>query len=364
MGDIQRCIANVSGCPSDGRFQYNTQVAFSEEGELLAKYHKSHLFGEVQFDQPPTPDVVYFDTSFGVRFGMLICFDILFEEPQKQLYQLGVTDLVFSTWWINYPPMLTATQVQQAISYQAQINLLAAGSGTSWFNSGSGIYSEGNVLATFYNYNFTSQDKLLAATVATKQSPTASKATIETATKSTNAAETPLYDIYPSLLISADVNNFLGVSVKTFAAVSGSSGTLSVSSANLTCVLNYEISNISNTESSETYGLLASTPPMTVSWMKPADRVCTLLKCLNATTCGDFALETNTIFARFHLEGNFDADAELLYMASSNNDELLIDAQGRNQFVVDSSPNGMNSISSTSNFEMKLLSATLYSLPW
>lgn len=107
--------------------QYNTQVAFSETGQLLAKYHKSHLFEESNiFNQPTTPDVEYFDTSFGVRFGMMICFDMMFAHPQLDLlqvssfvnyrnvlmcYQMGISDIVFSTWWVNYPPLITATQV-------------------------------------------------------------------------------------------------------------------------------------------------------------------------------------------------------------------------------------------------------------
>jgi hypothetical protein len=49
MGDLQPCTpATSSDCPADGRFQYNTQVAFSESGQLLAKYHKSHLYYETQ----------------------------------------------------------------------------------------------------------------------------------------------------------------------------------------------------------------------------------------------------------------------------------------------------------------------------
>ena len=135
MGDIQPC--NQS-CPSDGHFQYNTQVAFSETGQLLAKYHKSHLFFEPQFDQPSVPDVVFFDSSFGIRFGMLICFDLMFEYPQGSLLEYGITHFVFSSWWVNFPPVITATQVQQSNSLIKNITILASNSGESWFNSGSG----------------------------------------------------------------------------------------------------------------------------------------------------------------------------------------------------------------------------------
>ena len=41
MGEIEFCVPDIKHCPSDGRFQYNTQVAFGENGQLLAKYHKT-----------------------------------------------------------------------------------------------------------------------------------------------------------------------------------------------------------------------------------------------------------------------------------------------------------------------------------
>merc|ERR1711939_844750 len=52
---------------------YSSQVALSPTGCVLGKYHKYHLYGESNvFDQPPQPEVVTFETAFGVRFGMFI----------------------------------------------------------------------------------------------------------------------------------------------------------------------------------------------------------------------------------------------------------------------------------------------------
>jgi len=75
MGDVQPCT--VRPCPPEERYQFNTLVAFSETGDLIAKYHKMHLFFERQFDTPDTPDLNTFKTSFGVTFGMAICFDLM-----------------------------------------------------------------------------------------------------------------------------------------------------------------------------------------------------------------------------------------------------------------------------------------------
>ena len=74
------CSAHANyTCPRASGWQFNTQVVVSSSGALLSVYHKSHLFeGEKQyFDTPPwAPEIRFFDTDFGVRFGQFICFDV------------------------------------------------------------------------------------------------------------------------------------------------------------------------------------------------------------------------------------------------------------------------------------------------
>lgn len=48
---------------------------------LVARYHKQNLYFEQAFDYPPKPEIITFDTPFAGRFGLITCFDILFEEP-------------------------------------------------------------------------------------------------------------------------------------------------------------------------------------------------------------------------------------------------------------------------------------------
>ena len=78
--------------------------------ELLAKYHKMHPYYPSEHahcigdghQQPGLSDPVTFRTSFGVTFGMAICYDICFHTPAQQLtLDQGVTDVVFSTHWEN-----------------------------------------------------------------------------------------------------------------------------------------------------------------------------------------------------------------------------------------------------------------------
>ncbi len=113
----------------------------------------------------------------------------MFKEPQLSLLQLNVTNIAFSTWWVNFPPLITSTQVQQAWSRLHGANLLASGNnsclvvhfdspvwhdlsfpayegiGLSWYNSGSGIYSYNSTLTTLYNPTHEPMEKMLIATV-------------------------------------------------------------------------------------------------------------------------------------------------------------------------------------------------------
>jgi len=82
---------------------------------------------------------------------MGICFDILFKNPMNSLTQMGIQDFVYSTWWVNTPPILNGVTMQDGWAKSKNVNLLAAGAGMGWYNSGSGIYQRGKVLDSFYN---------------------------------------------------------------------------------------------------------------------------------------------------------------------------------------------------------------------
>lgn len=50
--------------------------------------------------------MVTFETDFGVRFGMHICFDILFKTPAQDA-AMEVGNIVYSTAWFSETPFLT-----------------------------------------------------------------------------------------------------------------------------------------------------------------------------------------------------------------------------------------------------------------
>ncbi|KAL2712556.1 vanin-like protein 1 [Vespula squamosa] len=135
-------VCTKNGCPEKRTYYYNTNVVFDRNGTIIAKYRKINLYIEPEFDRPIHPEVVTFDTDFGVKFGTFICFDILFAEPALNLTRNHkITDIVFTTAWFSETPFLTAVQTQAGWAYAENVNLLAAGyNNPSKGSTGSGIY--------------------------------------------------------------------------------------------------------------------------------------------------------------------------------------------------------------------------------
>lgn len=91
-------IVSVNTCGHDAGSSsyYNTQIVMSESGELLAVYRKSHVWFKKCFNEPSTPDLVTFNASFGVEFGMFTCYDILFSTPGPALAKQGIRHFITS----------------------------------------------------------------------------------------------------------------------------------------------------------------------------------------------------------------------------------------------------------------------------
>jgi len=148
IGEVVACspgeIVTSSGvCPEDGAFHYNTLVVFDREGRLVGRYRKTHLFlEEPPFNSPPQADHSVVTTDFGVRFGLLICFDILYYQPAQILYRdMGIHDFIFTTAWGDELPFLAAVEVQESWARSLSVNLLASNYHLpSSGKLGSGIY--------------------------------------------------------------------------------------------------------------------------------------------------------------------------------------------------------------------------------
>lgn len=86
-------------CP-DEYILYNTNIVFDREGTIISKYRKFNLFVDPGIFKPKKPEVVTFDTDFGVKFGHFICFDIVFEEPAlKMIRDHHVKDIIHTSMW-------------------------------------------------------------------------------------------------------------------------------------------------------------------------------------------------------------------------------------------------------------------------
>ena len=141
LADIQNC--SVANCTSEGVLLYNTQIALDRQGNLIARYHKYHLYGENHYNVPDDLELVYFDTDFGARIGMYICFDRLFWGPMIPLTeQHNVTTMALSTWFIDEHPFFLSHQIDQSWSIGLGINILSSNAKRpSTGTTGSGIFS-------------------------------------------------------------------------------------------------------------------------------------------------------------------------------------------------------------------------------
>lgn len=122
---------------------YNTNVVFDRSGAVVSVYRKFNVYYERGISSTgAAPDNATFATDFGVRFGHLICFDILFDRPAHALLADGVRDFLFPSLWYSELPALTAVQLQQGWAQAHGVNLLAAGIARRQQGStGSGIFS-------------------------------------------------------------------------------------------------------------------------------------------------------------------------------------------------------------------------------
>ncbi|XP_036000932.1 biotinidase-like [Fundulus heteroclitus] len=152
MADRQPCPLKTapSSCPPDGHWQFNTNVAFSSDGLLVARYHKQNLYKEAAYDTPPKLEVITFDTPFAGKFGLIICFDILFHDPAVVLVERGVRQFIFPTAWMNALPLLDSIQFHRAFSLGANVTVLSANLRFDQLRmTGSGIFTPFS--ATFHH---------------------------------------------------------------------------------------------------------------------------------------------------------------------------------------------------------------------
>lgn len=180
--DLQPCNRTLDAqCPSDGRYIFNTGLAFDAQGTLVAKYHKYHLFTlcPTCFNHPAKVmclwSCVWNDSlrtrtrsrstassiwalAFRLRFSSASILSLinrcaatlvspttshrLFSQALGDL-ALNATHFIFPTSWENVPQVLLSVAWQQAWSRVFGTTLLAANNGAGRAKSGSGIWTRG-----------------------------------------------------------------------------------------------------------------------------------------------------------------------------------------------------------------------------
>jgi predicted amidohydrolase len=76
-----------------GRAVANTVALIDEHGSMVAAYRKTHLFGDEEAVFESGDELIVAELA-GVRIGALICFDMEFPEPARELARAGAEVLL------------------------------------------------------------------------------------------------------------------------------------------------------------------------------------------------------------------------------------------------------------------------------
>lgn len=129
-------VAGMVERSSDEGRPYNTLVAMSPDGAVVARYRKAHLFdvhGYQESTHIATPDVV--DTAVfqvdDLRVGLMTCYDLRFPEISRVAVDAGAELLVVASAWVPGPAKvdqwltLSAARAIENTAYVVAVNQAA-----------------------------------------------------------------------------------------------------------------------------------------------------------------------------------------------------------------------------------------------
>ncbi|XP_015178474.1 PREDICTED: vanin-like protein 2 [Polistes dominula] len=312
-------------CPKGESLYYNSNVVFDRNGTIIAKYRKQNLFVEPQFSTPKHPEIVTFDTDFGVTFGTFICFDILFAVPALNLTRdLGVTDIVYTTAWFSETPFLTAIQTQFGWAFAENVNFLAAGYNNPLEgNTGSGIY---------YGSNHTSKVRIshdqtteLIIDRVPKKVPKNLKTTKNQETKHSET-HVHVHDELRRKRQTTNVNNLKllrdNVTLYKTEILNGNISLKTLCHDGHCC--NFTV-NVNKIDTKVKYRLVVFNGIRNYANVRlVGTRVCSIIQCSNDTleSCGS-TLDSQTIFQEINISGKFDQSINSLIMPNTLRTDLL-----------------------------------------
>ena len=297
---------------------FNTNVVFETDGRLIVKYRKKHLTPDEKklgITAAATQPCVVFDTSFGVTFGTLICFELLYREPANcMIDEKHVRNVVFTTAWGNNFPFYMSIAMQQAWSMKHGVNLLAANLQQEYM-SGSGIYSDGHAIEYYivgYNSLPPSTGKFIVSELS--EFPPES-------TQNGINSKSHRHDVTNIKVRSSKYLNYKEHYLKE------KSGEVTATNGKLTCTLKYVIRKTSS-EEYKSYGLGAyiGKNPLDATFEYA---VCALMKCrreIEDYPCQKPTYTTSTVFQELHLSGTFPKGSNL-YATALGNELMLLPPQ-------------------------------------
>eukprot|EP01062_Namystynia_karyoxenos_P063746 TRINITY_DN56544_c0_g1_i1.p1 TRINITY_DN56544_c0_g1~~TRINITY_DN56544_c0_g1_i1.p1 ORF type:complete len:464 (+),score=58.31 TRINITY_DN56544_c0_g1_i1:91-1482(+) len=144
-------VANIADQPAPNTL-HNTDVAFDTDGAYLAKYNKLNLWGESNMKAPEScpAEPVQFVTSFGTKFGLGTCADLIYRAPMAGRGAGSVRDFLVPSAWSNSMAQMQVMAWAQAFSLLHGVNLVLANHRAPSM-SGSGAWTSGRTLASVYS---------------------------------------------------------------------------------------------------------------------------------------------------------------------------------------------------------------------
>ncbi len=135
----------------DGGFRYNTMIYLDKNGQLLAKYRKTHLFKPLRehllFN--PGNHITVVETAFG-KLGLVICYDLRFPEMFRVMTAQGVKGFLISAEWpierIDHWQVLLKARAIENLAWVAACNCIGNTSKTVFGGSSSLVSPWGETL--------------------------------------------------------------------------------------------------------------------------------------------------------------------------------------------------------------------------